>query len=45
MPARCTGWEADSEEEARVKFERGEAGSPWVTEVSGSEIVSIKLDE
>lgn len=33
--------EADTEEEARAKFERGDVDAAWYTEVSGSEIERI----
>lgn len=33
---------AESEEDAREKFERGECGEPSITEVSGSFILNVK---
>lgn len=36
---------AESEGEAREKFERGECGEPSITEVSGSFVLNVKVVE
>ncbi len=37
--------EAETEQEARDMFERGEAGQPWYTEVQGSYILNIDQED
>jgi hypothetical protein len=37
--------DADTEEEAREKYERGDVGQPYLSETMGTEIVRVTQDD